>query len=72
MKFILFCVTLDLSDYLTKMRIVKNSNGNFMHDDVMTSVAFVFNQVDVHLYLKFRRQIASLKEHTLVNNLFPA
>ena len=26
MKFILFCVTLDLSDTLTEMRIAKNSN----------------------------------------------
>ena len=26
MKFILFCVTSDLSDNLTEMRIVKNSN----------------------------------------------
>ena len=25
-KFILFCVTLDLSDNLTEMRVVKNSN----------------------------------------------
>ena len=38
MKFILCCVTSDLSDNLTEMRIVKNSNRARLNNDLITNV----------------------------------
>ena len=55
------CIQISTSPEFCGSYVCREAKGNVM----MTSAAFVFNQVDVHLYLKFRTQIVILKEHTI-------
>ena len=55
------CIQISTSPEFCGSYVCREAKGNVM----MTSAAFVFNQVDVHLYLKFRTQIVILKEHTV-------
>ena len=48
-KFILFCVTLDLLDNLTEMRIVKNSNITMLYESLRKPIELFVIKFGKHI-----------------------